>query len=160
MTNDQIQKLFEKKIKKLDSKSKICFFDWVESGVCLKEEMDIFAEWLNQISEELLLSYIEKDGTVLSVITNQTESLCKESILKSSWNIFKIRNVSKELYEIAIDRDPMVFLAIQNQTVDLCLFFLKRSPNAFSFINIVESPDYETTLKNLLEKKAILEALK
>jgi len=143
MTNKQIQRLFEKK------RSLNRFNDWVKLNVCTKKEMDFFVKWLNQIDESEILKYIKEDDTILSAITNQTDFLIKHSIEES---IFSIRFV-------------------KDQTIDLCIFVLKKDEefeskykfyikNIYQYIRIVPNPDHKTTLKNLLEKKAILEALK
>jgi len=60
-----------------------------------------------------------------------------------------------------------LFTILKNQTVDLCILALENENEpsidrffCFRFVKIVPNPDHETTLKNLYEKKAILDALK
>jgi len=143
MKNDQIQQLYEKGIKKLFEKgisySRFSFIYWVEENIWTKEEMDIFIKWLNQLKDEEILEYMKKYGrSILSVITNQSDNLCK----------------------LAVDDSPENIQYVRNQTVDLCLSSLKKNPRAYRNVKIVPNPDFKTTFKNLLEKKAILDALK
>jgi len=166
MTNEEIQKLFEKNL------SNDAYMDeWIEEKVCSKKEMDIFIKWLNQLNEEEIYQYIKQDSTIFSFISNQSNKLCNLSVINNPGSIRHVRNQTKELCELAIRKDPLAICDIREQTVDLCILALIREikeslifhnvkTNCYKNIKIVPNPDHETTLKNLYEKKAILEALK
>jgi len=173
-----IKQLFEKKLKK----ESLGFRFWVRDNVCSLEEFNNFSNWLNQLSEKQLLKYIQKDPSILKVIKNQTESICQTAIEKaptcirflnnqteflcelainkSPWTFEYVRNQTDYLCRLAIEKDPYNIALIKEQTIDLCILALQKRRNACNYIRIVPNPNYETTLKNLLEKKAILEALK
>jgi len=133
MNKDKIKEKFEK-----ISKASPRFSEWVVWKQCSQEEMNLFTKWLNQLSEEELCEYLEKDGSILSVIKNQTGSMCKSSI----------KNASQYLKYV------------KEQTVDLCLLALENSSPSYIYVRIVPNPTFPTTMTNLKAKKAILEALK
>jgi len=159
MTNSEIKEKFEEILRKSPN-----FDEWVGWIQCSTKEMSIFKKWLNQLSEEDVCKYLEKDGSIISVIENQTNKICETSINQDPCCIKYIKNQNNYLCELAIIKNAFTIPYIREQTVDLCLLALETNPNTSShiyrFIRIVPNPDYYTTLKNLLEKKAILEALK
>jgi len=141
MNFDLIKKKFEERIEK---KYMYYFSNWIE-GALLTEEYKLYLLWLNQLSEEEVCKYLKEDPTILSVISNQTDKMC----------------------ETAIKKIPFSIKYLKNQTVDLCILALQTelvSDQSFHFvykyIKIVPNPDHETTLKNLKNKKEILDALK
>jgi len=156
MTNKELKKLFEENL----NKDGYYFSEWIELGVCTKEEKDLFIIWLNQLSEEKICHYLEKDFTILSVIKNQTDSMCKTSIKKTFLGIQHINVQNKNICNFIVKKNHHWFEFVKEQTVDLCILALELNKSCYTFVRIVPNPDYETTLKNLLEKKAILEALK
>jgi len=141
MKSGKIQKLFEEKLT-----SPHPFIFWENFGVFNKKEMNLIIKLLNQLPEQKICDYLDKDQTILSVITNQSYKVCK----------------------MVIERDPYSIAFIRDQTVDLCILALIKETimipngvyNCYKNIKIVPNPDHETTLKNLKEKKAILDALK
>jgi len=159
MTNDKIKKLFEERFKY----SRHNFIYWLEKEECTKNEMDLFIKFLNQLKDKEVLKYIENDGTILSMITNQSDNLCKLAVNQSPYDIEYIKNQKKEICEIAINKNPFVIDLIKEQTIDLCLLALEKTKTdqlLYTFVRIVPNPSHEITLKNLKEKKAILNALK
>jgi len=155
MTNNQTQELFEKNL--IPSR---LFSDWVIAGHCSKKTFEKFIIWLNQLDEDSICKYLKKDASILSVITNQTKKMCNLAIMNMPGSIRYVKNQSKELCELAVKSNGFTIGYIKEQKVDLCLLSLEENINSFQLVRIVPNPNYETTLKNLLEKKAILEAIK
>jgi len=155
MTNDQIKKVFERNMKKTNY-----FKNWLGLKVCTIKEIKRFNKWLNQLSEEEICSYLKKDGTILLAIKNQTVHMCKIAIQNDPFSIEFIKDQTKEICELSIKNFPRSIHYIKEQTVDLCLLALEKNPYTYQHVRIVSNPDHETTLKNLKEKKALLEALK
>jgi len=156
MNKDKIKEKFEK----ISSKSWRSFSEWVIWKQCSQEEMNLFTKWLNQLSEEELSRYIKKDVSILSVITNQTDKICKTAIQISPISIGFVKEQTKGLCELAIKRNVFSIVEIREQTVDLCLLALNLDKTVYKGIRIVQNPDYKTTLQNLKDKKTILDALK
>jgi len=49
---------------------------------------------------------------------------------------------------------------VPDQSVNTCLLALRQNKANYKHVRIVSNPDYETTLKNLLEKKTIIDSFK
>jgi len=159
MTNEEIQQLFEEKFETTHHH----FHKWVYYGICTKEQFVFFVKWLNQLNEKELCKLLVSQFTILKFIENQTESLCKMAIRSNCDCLQFIKDQTKELCELAIRTDQYSIEYIRDQTVDLCILSLEEDfafKISYKCVRIVPNPDYETTLKNLKEKKAILEALK
>jgi len=157
MKSRDIQKIFEEKFQKTDD----FFFEWIDKSVCTKKEFDLLSNYFNSIEESELLNYIERDCSILAVIKNQTKTLCEMSIEVNSFSIRFIKDQTKEMCELAVRGNSLTIGYVKEQSVDLCILALvKESFSSYRFVRIVPNPDYETTLKNLYEKKAILDSLK
>lgn len=63
------------------------------------------------------------------------------------------KNIFSDYFLVYVN--PKV-IKVLDQNVDLCLFCLYVSPLSYSLINIVDSPSYEETVKNLYKKKKML----
>jgi len=124
---------FDKLFKKRKAQS-IYFDNWN----CSKLEIELFTNWFNQLGEEEVCKYLKEDPTILLVISNQTDKMCETAVKTFPWSI----------------------KCLKNQTVDLCIYALDNVRYTWRYVRITPNPDYETTLKNLKEKKDILEALK
>jgi len=133
MTNQKIKELFLKKVQENHFWQSIDL--WPEYNFCTKEEFYLFKNYFNSLSEEKVLKYIEIDNSVLSLISTQSNNLCKKSVEISSYCIQYIKE----------------------QTVDLCLIALEKNQHIYPYIRIVRNTNYEITLENLKEKKAILD---
>jgi len=154
LKNEAIQFYWNKKVSKNYSE----LDKWVEENRCSQEEMDILVKWLNQLSENDLIHIFFKKPSALALIQNQSKKLCKQAVINDQISIKYVKNQTKELCELAILRSPCSFLYIKEQTVGLCLLALELDKSCYKYVRIVPNPDFETTLKNLKEKKAILEA--
>jgi len=172
MTNKEIKQLFEEKLIKSNGLGPWfpAFINSVENNCCSQEEMNLFTDWLNRLNDEEVYPYIKEDYTILSLVSNQSHKLCTLAITENPWSIEFIKNQQK-YYELAVKRDPFTIQKIKNQTVELCILALitditQRSIisctnyHCYKYVKIVPNPNHETTLKNLRDKKAILEALK
>jgi len=159
MTNEDIKTLFESKLESYKGHNHYSFMNWSRTEICSDQEMNLFKNWLNQISEEEVCKYLSIDSTILSVILNQNDSICKSAINRDPWSIKFVKDQKKHLCELAMGLNPFVMTEIQNQSVDLCILALEEFPICFRDVKIVSNPDFETTLRNLKEKKAILDAI-
>jgi len=155
MKNSEIKRLFDKNVE-----SGVLFWNWKVLKVCSEYEMSIFITWLNQLNTKELISYVQKSPTIISVLTNLDEYLAIIAISRIPHLVLSIKDPSERLFSIAIQFNPFIIKNVKEQTVDLCLLALKSDSEVYSHIRIVPNTNYEMTLKNLLEKKAILEALK
>jgi len=126
----------------LDSKSHNLFFkDWIELNVCNKSEHEDYVLFLNSLSLNELKSFVMKDPSFLSFVNDLPED-------------FIISLINKESYR------GEHFKYIKDQTVNICISALKINPELFLYVRIVPNSSYEATLKNLLDKKSILEVLR
>lgn len=92
--------------------------------------------------QNIILEECRNDYSGISIVPSfeKNETFCKEAVSINGMALDYIENF--------------------NQTVDVCLLALEKDPESYDFVRIVPNQNYETTLKNLKEKKAILEALK
>jgi len=155
MTNQEIKNLFEKKKNK-----NYLFVNWVKENICTENEMILFKKWPNQLNDEELFDLFKKDHTIFSAIENKTEQFILKSIEANSWVIGIVSEQAYHFSKLAISRNPLCLKSIKIQSVDLCLLALKQERFVYRYVRIVSNPDFETTLKNLKEKKEIIEALK
>jgi len=130
----------------------------IEKSFYKKEEISMYTNWLNSLPEEFICRYLKKDGSIISVLKNPTDEMKRVSVNQNPNNIRFIQDQTDKIINIATNRG--CFDLVNRQSVDICLRALKLSQWNYVYVKIVPNPDYETTLKNLLEKKAILEALK
>jgi len=143
MTNKEIKQLFEEKLEKTNWN----FNEWIEYEICTKKEMNHFSKWLNSLDENEVCKYIQDNGTILSIITNQTKDMCKWAILNNVMSIEFVKKQTKEISEFAIKEWPFAIELIREQTVDLCILALSRNKLTYEKVRIVPNPDYKTTLK-------------
>jgi len=120
--------------------------------------MDQFCPF--DLNDKDIFRYIKIDSSILSVLTNPSDSLCKRSIKTTPSSIQYINDQKKELCELAIKINPWTLEHIKEQTVDLCSLALVQHPDTYRLVRIVPNPDFETTVYNLEKKKAILDILK
>jgi len=108
------------------------------------------------IHEQIKESFLKRYNRIPSLSFDNwvDEEVCS----KEDFEFFKDQR--KELCELAIKENSWTIQFIREQTVDLCLLALKYEEETLRYVRIVPNPDYEMTLKNLYEKKAILEAIK
>ena len=94
-----------------------------------------------------------------------------EMLSLSPGEISLIDNPTQEMCELAIKLKPHVITYLANQSVELCLLALNTPITTKYFIDnkefkpymgvrIVDNPDHETTLRNLMAKKEVMLGLK
>jgi len=137
-----------------------------------KDIMNDLSIYLNKKDDDYLLEAFSENFTLFSLIdhSNRSDFFIKKAITNegSASIVIYLTNPSEELWTLAISQKPSLISSVPEQTIDLCLLAMganlqKRTlGHFFSYekIKIVPNPDYETTLKNLLEKKALLESFK
>jgi len=155
MTNEEIKTLFEEKIKTNTMRNV-----WSDNRFYKEGEQSFIYKWFNQLNEDQICFYLKKDHTILSIIENQSDHICEFAICCDYESIRFIKNQKNHLCKLAISKNATMIRFVKNQTVDLCLLSLEIYMPNYKHIRIVPNPDYETTLKNLYEKKAILDLLK
>jgi len=156
MTNKEIKSLFEENLRN----QAWHFKDWSNLQICSKKEHKTFVNWLNQLNEEEICDYLKLDPTILSVINNQINKICEFSIKQEPWCLMFVKNQTKELCKLAIEKWSGSIQFVEEQTVEICLLALKLDKGCYKYVRIVPNPNYKTTIKNLLNKKEILEAFK
>jgi len=180
--NVEIQILFEEHFDSLYIENhSISFEFWPKYNICSYKDFDLFKSWLKTAEDHLLLKYLKKDENIAQFL-DKDESFWEKAIIENPYVIQFVKDQTKKLRflavkkygmllehiseqeevlcQIAISNEPFSLMFIKEQTVDLCLLALELDNSSFKEVRIVQNPDYETTLKNLLEKKAILEALR
>jgi len=120
-----------------------------------------YVNFLNNLKKEERLSIIRMNFCFLQFINNPTDEEIKASLEKDEFSFSFIKG-NEKFVDFALDNGTTgdILRDVSNQTVDMCLKCLTRTRRSFHYVRIVPNPNYETTLKNLKEKKAILEALK
>jgi len=139
---------------------------WTSIGVISASQEKEIIDYLNGLKEKEIKKYLWKDSSSLSVIKNQTEELCKTAIHLDPVAIRYIHSPKTSYWEHSLKENPYLIEYLREQTVDLCILALENEKISdpfrlvYKFVKIVPNPYHETTLKNLYEKKAILDALK
>jgi len=127
--NRKVQYLFEKRLK-----SKVSLVNWIEENISTKKEMNMFGKWLDQLREDKILRYLQKDHTILSIITNQTEPMWQIAIKINPYLIQYVKNPTKELLKQAIRKEAEVLRFVNNQTEDLCRFAINQNALVIRYV--------------------------
>jgi len=64
---------------------------------------------------------LQLNGSLIDLVENQTEELCKIAIKSLPESILRIKNQTIDLWKIALETDWSVFLLLEDQTPELCL---------------------------------------
>lgn len=124
-----------------------------------RSPMDI--KYFNNPPFEFIDAALRSNGSaILQLQVTPTHEMWNIAITAKPTLIGSVKEPSLALITLAVQTDPFcIDLIPQHQTIELCLFALEKNPKAYSSIKIVPNPNYETTLTNLLKKKAIMESL-
>lgn len=127
------------------------------------EEKSRFLKYFqaNEQTGDIILLSVYFNPLNYSYVKNQTEDLSWDAIRIKPSVIQYVFKPTEEMILFAIEKEPLLFKEIlpKFQTVDICLLALKKEPSLYSFVNVVENPDQETTLNNLLKTQLLLKTL-
>lgn len=158
--------------------------DYTEAEVfeLIKANFNWFIFNIENPSEEMCLAAIDcrnflgGDIFFKEIKHPQTESICLAIVKREGFSLKFITNQTFDICKAAVSNYPLAIEYVKDQTVDLCLAALECDTlfphqwqssdnkevvrytrfNAYKFVKIVDNPDHETTLKNLLAKKQII----
>lgn len=164
------QKQIYQRIKKYDN-SAIQYVAEPDENMCIKavRKVSIDISKCRNQTEKLCLIAIKNYADSLKYILNPTEKVCLTAVQHDGHALQYVKNQTDEICKAAIMRNQNAIKYVQCQTIEICLFSLEKNASdkminsginpVFSFIRIVDNPDHDTTYKNLLNKKMMIEMM-
>jgi hypothetical protein len=110
---------------------------------------------------------VERSGYELEFVKEEflSNDLCHIAIRKNARAIALIKNPTDEMMATAIKKYPYVIKKIKNPSVSICILALECSryfpefQDIHKFITIVPNPTYEETLRNLWQKRDVIDKM-
>ena len=164
------RKQIYQRIKKYDT-SPIQYVVEPDENMCIKavRKVSIDISKCRNQTEKLCLIAVKEYARALNYILNPTEKVCLAAVQKDGRVLEYVKNQTNEICKTAIMRNPEAIKYVQEQTIYLCILALDQNKSdrllvphiklVFSFIRIVDNPDHDTTYKNLLNKKMMIEMM-
>lgn len=138
--------------------SQISFNQWIEKGVVDSTYFNEAICVLNKIDKKQLFTVLKQDTSVVEFL-NLNEDLAIE-ILNKYPSLYKdIKIKSQRIDEAFIERFPGLLGEVSTQSISMCINALSQVSWTYSMVRIVPNPDPESTMKNLLKKRLLIEAI-
>lgn len=125
-------------------------------------ERGFYAHWIqffNNPSLKLITASLKANGNNIIHLDDKKHEYW-EIAIKSNPEVIKyLTSPENSLIELSIKTNPSSLQYIFNPTIDHCILALTLDSKVYKFVSVVNNPDPDTTLQNLLKQKYLLENL-
>lgn len=136
----------------------------------LKETPHRLKDYTNP-TDEMKEFCVKQNGLTIEHVNNPSEALCLIAVTENGNALKFIKNQTLEMCKIAIKNNPLALKFAEIQDIKTCIealeyvqFFIDigettEGTRLYQKVKIVDNPDHDTTLKNLINKLLVIEGL-
>jgi hypothetical protein len=106
-----------------------------DNGAVILCNLRPFAEFFNQVEENIVIEALRHDPLLLSIRRRQTDAMCYAAVSKNGYTLAYVNEQTPGLCEAAVRNKPRALWYVRHQTPSLCQLAVKLDPLALDCVN-------------------------